>query len=34
MGMRLIFRSLVVCDGWCVLFGLIGLAGLRNRSMK
>ncbi len=30
MGMRLIFRSLVVCDGWCVLYVLIGLDVLRS----
>ena len=34
MGMRLIFRSLVVCDGSRVLYDLIGLIVLRSGSRK
>jgi hypothetical protein len=34
MGTTLIFVGLVVCDGSCVLFGLNGLAGLRNCPRK
>ncbi len=34
MGTTLIFVGLVVCDGSCVLYVLIGLDVLRNGSRK